>query len=107
MALRNIMQMMTCPRWCWGQLMAGVPQFATMKPYLPPGLNMKHLGLFMNKTFSGRLNPARIAALRDRWPGKLVVKGVVTPEDAETVLKLGVDGFIVSNSMQGSPPSSR
>jgi L-lactate dehydrogenase (cytochrome) len=97
MTLRNIAQMMLRPRWCLGQLAAGAPKFATMQPYLPKGLNMKHLGLFMNKTFSGRLNPARIAALRDRWPGKLVVKGIVTPEDAETCLRLGADGIIVSN----------
>jgi L-lactate dehydrogenase (cytochrome) len=68
-----------------------------MKPYIPPGLSMKHLGLFMNKTFSGRLTADKIQAIRDRWPGKLVVKGVVTPEDAELALKLGVDGLIVSN----------
>jgi L-lactate dehydrogenase (cytochrome) len=97
MTLRNIWQMMLRPRWCLGQLTAGAPKFATMEPYLPKGMNMKHLGLFMNKTFSGRLNPDRIAALRDRWPGKLVVKGIVTPEDAETCLRLGADGLIVSN----------
>jgi L-lactate dehydrogenase (cytochrome) len=97
MSLRNIAQMMMRPRWCAGQLAAGAPKFATLEPYLPKGINMKHLGLFMNKTFSGRLNPGRIAALRDRWPGKLIVKGVVTPEDAEVVLGMGVDGFIVSN----------
>ena len=58
---------------------------------------MKHLGLFMNKTFSGRLNPDKIAAIRDRWQGKLVVKGIVNPEDAEKAIALGVDGLIVSN----------
>jgi L-lactate dehydrogenase (cytochrome) len=97
MTLRNISQMMRRPTWSFGQLAAGAPQFQTMKPYLPKGLTMKHLGLFMNQTFSGRLNPSRIGALRDRWPGKLVIKGVVTPEDAETALRLGADGFIVSN----------
>jgi L-lactate dehydrogenase (cytochrome) len=35
--------------------------------------------------------------LRDRWPGKLVIKGVVTTEDAEQALACGVDGMIVSN----------
>ena len=97
LTLRNLWQMMRHPRWSFSQLAAGAPRFATMEPYLPKGLNLKHLGLFMNQTFSGRLNPARIAALRDRWPGKLVVKGIVTPEDAETVLRLGADGIIVSN----------
>ena len=55
MTLRNIMQMTTCPIWSFGQLFAGIPEFKTMKPYIPKGLSMKHLGLFMNKTFSGRL----------------------------------------------------
>ena len=97
MSVRNVIQMMMHPTWSFGQLAAGAPEFKTMKPYIPKGLNMKHLGLFMNKTFSGRLNPEKIAAIRDRWKGKLVVKGVVNPEDAETAMNLGVDGMIVSN----------
>jgi L-lactate dehydrogenase (cytochrome) len=97
MTLRNIAQMSLRPRWSFAQLANGVPQFATLKPYLPGGLDMKHLGLFMNRTFSGRLNPARLASLRDRWKGKLVVKGLVSEEDVETALSIGVDGIIVSN----------
>ena len=97
MSVRNVVQMMMHPTWSFSQLAAGAPEFKTMKPYLPKGLSMKHLGHFMNKTFSGRLNPAKIKAIRERWKGKLVVKGVVTEEDAETALGLGVDGFIVSN----------
>lgn len=97
MTLRNILQMMTRPAWSFGQLRAGIPEFKTIKPYIPKGLTMKHLGLFMNRTFSGRLNPSRISAIREQWKGKLVIKGVVTEEDAEKALRLGVDGMIVSN----------
>lgn len=97
MTVRNVLQMLTRPTWCFGQLAAGSPEFQTMKPYLPKGLSMKHLGLFMNKTFSGRLNPAKIQAIRDKWKGRLVIKGIVTPEDAEKAINLGVDGMIVSN----------
>ncbi|NEQ66729.1 MAG: alpha-hydroxy-acid oxidizing protein [Symploca sp. SIO2D2] len=97
MNLRNVFQMTTHPTWSFSQLAAGIPEFKTMKPYIPKGLNMKHLGLFMNKTFSGRLTTDKIKAIRDRWEGNLVVKGVVTEEDAEKVIKLGADGFIVSN----------
>ena len=50
MTLRNIGQMLTRPAWCTGQLINGKPEFKTMKPYIPKGLSMKHLGLFMNKT---------------------------------------------------------
>ena len=97
MSLRNILQMMTCPAWSFGQLFAGIPQFQTMKPYIPKGLSMKHLGLFMNKTFNGRLSEDRISAIRDRWKGKLVIKGIVNEEDAEKAIGLGIDGLIASN----------
>lgn len=97
MTLRNIAQMCTHPSWSFSQLFAGAPEFQTMKPYIPKGLSMKHLGLFMNKTFSGRLTEAKIAPIRDKWKGKLVIKGVVNPEDAEASIKHGLDGMIVSN----------
>ena len=64
---------------------------------MPKGLNMKQLGLFMNKTFSGRVNEERIKAIRDIWKGKLVLKGVESEEDTEMAIKLGIDGIIVSN----------
>lgn len=38
-----------------------------------------------------------LARLRDRWPGKLVLKGVLHPADAERAIKAGVDGVVVSN----------
>jgi L-lactate dehydrogenase (cytochrome) len=97
MSLRNISQMMMHPTWSFSQLLAGAPEFKTMKPYIPKGLTMKHLGLFMNKTFSGRLNTDKIKAIRDRWKGKLVVKGIVNADDAEKAIRLGADGIIVSN----------
>ena len=97
MTPRNVIQMMLHPTWSFSQLTAGVPKFKTMTPYIPKGLSMKHLGLFMNKTFSGRLNEDRIKAIRDRWNGKLVVKGIVNEEDCEKVHRLGADGIIASN----------
>ena len=97
MTLRNMMQMCLRPTWSFSQLMAGKPEFKTMKPYIPKGLNMKHLGLFMNKTFSGRLTESKIVPIREKWQGNLVVKGVVNPEDAELAIKHGLDGMIVSN----------
>ena len=58
---------------------------------------MKQLGLYMNKTFSGRLNEEKIKPIRDMWKGKLVLKGVASEEDTETAIRLGLDGIIVSN----------
>jgi L-lactate dehydrogenase (cytochrome) len=97
MTLANLLQIATHPRWAIEQLFAGSPEFKTMKQYIPNGLNMQHLGLFMNKTFSGRLTEDKIKAVRDQWKGNLVIKGIVNPEDAELAIRLGADGLIVSN----------
>jgi len=85
------------PEWALKTLLHGQPAFETLKPYMPKGLNMKQLGLFMNKTFSGRLNEEKIAPIREMWKGKLVLKGVASEADTEMAIKLGLDGIIVSN----------
>jgi len=97
MTMRNVFQMCTHPTWSFSQLFAGAPEFKTMKNYIPKGLNMKHLAMFMNKTFSGRLTEDKIKAIRDKWQGKLVIKGIVNPEDCEKAVRAGIDGIIVSN----------
>lgn len=97
MTLRNILQIISRPEWAIKTLYHGSPEFKTMKPYMPKGLNLKQLGLYMNKTFSGKLNEDKIKAIRDRWKGKLVLKGVASEEDAETCRRLGLDGIIISN----------
>lgn len=97
MNARNIIQMFLSPAWAMGQLSAGKPEFRTMKPYIPKGLNLKHLAQFMNKTFSGRLTADKIGPIREKWKGNLVVKGVVNPDDARLAIEHGLDGMIVSN----------
>ncbi|WP_316831755.1 alpha-hydroxy acid oxidase [Pedobacter aquatilis] len=97
MSLKNMLQIATRPNWALQTLLHGQPSFKTLKPYMPAGLSMRQLGLFMNKTFSGRLNEQRIAAIRDRWKGKIVLKGVASEQDAQMALNLGLDGIIVSN----------
>ncbi len=97
MTFQNLVQILGSPHWALQTLFAGQPEFKTLKPYIPKGMSLRHLGLFMNKTFSGRLNEDKVKALRDRWKGKLVLKGVATEEDTEKAIALGVDGIIVSN----------
>ncbi len=97
MTLANILQILGKPRWAVNTLMHGQPQFETLKPYMPQKMDMKRLGQFMNQTFNGRLNEEKIAAIRDRWKGKLVLKGVASEQDTEKAIKLGLDGIIVSN----------
>jgi L-lactate dehydrogenase (cytochrome) len=97
MTLNNILQIMGKPGWALNTLKYGQPSFKTMKKYMPKGLNMQQLGQYMNATFSGRLNKDKVSAIRDKWKGKLVLKGVASEEDAAMAIQLGLDGIIVSN----------
>ncbi len=97
MTLKNIIQIMGRPDWALKTLIHGQPSFKVLKPYMPKGMNMHHLGLFMNKTFNGRLNEEKVKAIRDMWKGKLVIKGIASEADTEKAIQLGIDGIIVSN----------
>jgi isopentenyl diphosphate isomerase/L-lactate dehydrogenase-like FMN-dependent dehydrogenase len=97
---RNTLDVLTHPRWLTGvmgryMLEGGVPSQANLPDRLrakitksaPPGALFKQDDL----DWDGAKD------LRDRWPGKLVLKGVLHPEDAEQALALGADGIVVSN----------
>lgn len=97
MSVKNILQVMGKPLWGIETLRAGIPGFATLKPYMPGNLNMSKLGQFMNQTFAGRIDVDKIKPIREMWKGALVLKGIVNEEDAQKAISLGVDGIIVSN----------
>jgi L-lactate dehydrogenase (cytochrome) len=97
MSVKNIIEVFKKPDWAIQTLIHGQPAFKTLEPYMPKGLSLKKLGEFMDVTFSGRLNTDRIASIREQWKGKLVIKGVVSEEDTEKAISVGVDGLIVSN----------
>ena len=76
------------PRWSLTQLAAGKPQMA----------NFEMDGYDFDRTESrAKATWDTLARLRDMWPGKLVVKGVLDVEDAADLKKAGVDGIQVSS----------
>lgn len=97
MTLPNFIEMLGRPRWLLRTLQTGTPRFANLLPYMPERLDLAGLGRFMDGFFEKRMTPEKLAFMRDRWKGKLVLKGVSTAEDAEAAFRLGVDGIVVSN----------
>ena len=95
--LNNIIEIIKNPEWTLKTLLYGKPAFKTMMPYIPKGLNFQKLGEFMDITFSGRLNEERIASIRSKWKGTLIIKGIVGEQDTEKAIRLGADGLIISN----------
>ena len=97
MSLNNILQVFGKPNWALQTLIHGQPSFEVLKPYMPKGLDLKQLGIFMDQTFSKRMTMEKIAPIRDLWKGKIVLKGVSSEADTEKAIQLGLDGIIVSN----------
>ncbi len=97
MTLNNILQIVGKPNWALQTLKHGQPTFKTLEPYMPKGLDLKQLGAFMDQTFSGRLNEDKVKILRDKWKGKIIIKGIENVVDVEKSIALGMDGIIISN----------
>ncbi|PIE42354.1 MAG: alpha-hydroxy-acid oxidizing enzyme [Gammaproteobacteria bacterium] len=98
MMLRNIINCCFKPQWGIETLQnGGMPRFKTLEKYMPGGMDLRELGVFMDDFFDGKLTVDRIKGIQDIWPGKIVIKGVASVEDAQTAVDLGVDGIIVSN----------
>jgi L-lactate dehydrogenase (cytochrome) len=55
------------------------------------------VGELLDTMFDPTVGFEDLAWIRDQWPGKIVVKGVQTVDDARRVAELGVDGIVLSN----------
>lgn len=93
-------QGITHPRWTLGTLgreilTRGMPHFENMEAVQGPPLFSRDL---VRSTIGrDRLNWDSIRFIRKVWKGKLVIKGVLHPQDARMAQELGCDGIIVSN----------
>lgn len=88
------------PRWLYGTF------YKTLRHHGIPHFENNHatrgipvISRNVNRDFSGRthLDWDYLALVRERWPGNLVVKGILHPEDAKRAKDHGADGIIVSN----------
>lgn len=95
--LRTLLQIMQRPRWGLHMFRTRVPEFENVKPYVPGKPRLAELGAFIAKTMEGHASVTRLKHIRDQWSGKVIVKGVLDPADAEACKKMGVDAIVVSN----------
>jgi L-lactate dehydrogenase (cytochrome) len=79
------------PWWWWDFLTTPKLQFASLSS--TGGTVGELLDAAMDPTISFR----DLEVIRDLWPGKLVIKGVQSVEDARELVDAGVDGIVLSN----------
>jgi (S)-mandelate dehydrogenase len=87
------------PRWLFEVLLRhGVPRFRNIEAFLPAGAASAVGGsTIVPQMFEPTITWADIAWIRRHWPGKLLIKGVLTLEDARRALDTGCDGIVLSN----------
>jgi L-lactate dehydrogenase (cytochrome) len=90
LSMRTFLDGALHPHW-WFDLLTTEPlKFAT----LAAGGTPEQL---INRVFDPALTMADVEWLRDIWPGKLVIKGVQSVDDAVRVVDAGADGVLLSN----------
>ena len=97
--LRNLLHLLARPRWMADVLIPdGMPTFKNLGDLLPPGKqSVQGASAVIGQQLDPTLNWDDIAWLRDRWSGKLIIKGVLAPTEAEQAATLGLDGVVLSN----------
>jgi L-lactate dehydrogenase (cytochrome) len=91
LTLRTAFDAALRPRW-WFDLMTTEPlSFASLDRYSGT------VGQYLDTMFDPSLTFDDLAWIKSQWPGKLVVKGIQTIDDARAVVDLGVDGIVLSN----------
>jgi L-lactate dehydrogenase (cytochrome)/(S)-mandelate dehydrogenase len=99
MTLPTILEAMLHPAWVINYYRSGgLPMLGNWQPYAADNATPDEVAeLFAKQTPDPSQTWGDLEAIRRAWPGKLLLKGVMHPEDARIATGLGVDGLIVSN----------
>ena len=99
MTMPTILEAMLHPAWVINYYRTGgLPMLGNWQPYAPNNATPDEVAdLFAKQTPDPSQTWGDLEAIRNAWPGKLLLKGVMHPEDARIATNMGVDGLIVSN----------
>jgi L-lactate dehydrogenase (cytochrome) len=95
--LANLINLATKPRWCIKMLDTPRRSFGNIIGHAKGVGDLSSLSSWTAEQFDPRLNWDDVKWIKDQWGGKLILKGILDPEDAELAVKSGADALIVSN----------
>lgn len=108
LTLANLLDVLCKPRWLLGMARAQGRGFGNLAGHAPVGdAGLSTLSQWIASQFDATLNWSDVAWVRSHWPGKLVIKGILDPEDARLAVQHGADAIVVSNhggrQLDGAP----
>ncbi len=110
--LRRVLQALTHPRWAWDVGVFGRPHdLGNITAYLGSSTGLADYIGWLGANFDPGIGWADLQWIRDEWQGRLVIKGILDPDDARAALAFGADGIVVSNhggrQLDGAPSSAQ
>ena len=109
LTLANVLNIAGKPRWWMGMLGTKRRTFRNIVGHAKGVKDTRALSAWTAEQFDPTLNWDDIKHIKERWGGKLILKGILDPEDAELAVRSGADALIVSNhggrQLDGAPSS--
>ncbi|MED5472902.1 MAG: alpha-hydroxy acid oxidase [Pseudomonadota bacterium] len=94
---KNMLDLSLKPNWCIKMLRTKNRRFGNIVGHVEGIKDMSSLSEWTTNQFDTRLTWNDIAEIRKKWDGKVILKGIMDPQDAQLALKIGADAIIVSN----------
>ena len=95
--MRNLLDFASRPGWGLGIARHGMPVMENLIGYTQEAISASGLASVAGRNYDPSFDWDGLNTIRDAWPGKLIVKGVVRPQDAERLAAMGCDAVVVSN----------
>jgi L-lactate dehydrogenase (cytochrome) len=96
--IRRGLDLISHPGWIRAVAMGGKPlTFGNLEQVVPGARTPADFKEWVDANFDPSVTWEDIAWVREHWRGKLIVKGILDPEDARRAVDAGVDGVVVSN----------
>ncbi|MFM1988362.1 MAG: hypothetical protein RJA99_1319 [Pseudomonadota bacterium] len=94
---RNVLDFARHPGWSLRMLAKGVPAMENLRGVAPAATNAKGIVSTAGRNYDPSFDWDGLQSIRDAWPRRLIVKGIVRPDDAERAVAMGADAIVVSN----------
>jgi len=105
--LANLVNLATKPRWCLGMLGTRRRTFGNIVGHVQGVGDVSRLSEWTARQFDPKLDWHAVEWIKQRWGGKLILKGIMDAEDARLAVGSGADALVVSNhggrQLDGAP----